>query len=203
MADSHRPSGAVSIPHRVPLLCYFGRLCSSPHWQPVAATELLVLCAFLIGCPPLCGRRVSAKAPLLDYEKRANREFPFCLQMVRRNEYSMGDQTQCFFQHKAVGIDIGRHRSAHMLSTRWGSARKGHVLHSIGQCEHRLDVQFRTLQQSAPSYSTLFATRTAAVRTIGAAHSTCPRTATWLTTDATVGTAMVTSCHFRSCVYPA
>ena len=78
----------------------------------------------------------SAKAPQLDYEKRANREFPFCFQLVRRNEYSMGDQPQCFFQHKAVGIDIGigRHRSAHMLSTRWGSARKRHVLHWIGQC---------------------------------------------------------------------
>jgi len=76
----------------------------------------------------------SAKAPLLDYEKRANREFPFCFQLVRRNEYSMGDQPQCFFQHKAVGIDIGRHRSAYMLSTRWGSARKKHVLHWIGQC---------------------------------------------------------------------
>ena len=76
----------------------------------------------------------SAKAPLLDYEKRANREFSFCFQLVRKNEYSMGDQPQCCFQHKAVGIYTGRHRSAHMLSTRWGSARERHVLHWIGQC---------------------------------------------------------------------
>jgi len=76
----------------------------------------------------------SAKASLLDYEQRANKELPFCLQLVRRNEYSRDDQQQCFFQHKPVGIDISRHRSAQMLSTRWGSAIERPVLYWIGNC---------------------------------------------------------------------
>jgi len=76
----------------------------------------------------------SARAPLLDYEKRANREFPFCFQLVRRSDYSMEDQPQCFFQHKPVGIDVSRHRSAHMLFIRWFIAIERHVHHWIGQC---------------------------------------------------------------------
>jgi len=189
VADSHRPTSAVSIPHRVPLLCCFSSLCSSPIWQPVAATETPRFVCFPAWLPttprPTChllrrpcycslsnfGRsrqeqlcRTDARQPsirpdtisrpirsyvncrmflsgsarigktAIDNEKRANREFPFCFQLVRRSECSMGNQPQCFFQHKAVGIDIGRHRSAHKLSTRWGSAREGHVLHWIGQC---------------------------------------------------------------------
>jgi len=36
----HRPTSAVSVPHRTPLLGYRGRPCPSPHWQPVATTSV-------------------------------------------------------------------------------------------------------------------------------------------------------------------
>jgi len=100
--------------------------------SPLQNSSLCVLSC--VAAPHAAADVSSAEAPLLDYEKRANREFPCCFQLVRRNEYSMEDQPHCFFQRKPVGIDISRHRSAHMLSTRWGSAMERHVLHCIGQC---------------------------------------------------------------------
>jgi len=125
VADSHRPISAVSIPHRVPLLCFFGGLCCPPYWQPVAATELLVLCAFLLGCPPRRGRRVICQdAPAKLRETREQR-IPVLFLAGQKERVQYGRPAAVFFPTQSSG-------------NRYMQAQKHtYAIHKMGQCHKK------------------------------------------------------------------
>ena len=89
----------------------------------------------------------SAKEVLLDKKRRAKIEFPYCFQLVRKNRVQYGRPAAVLFPTKSNGNRYRQEQKAHSVSTRWGSARRTHVIHWTGQCWHCFDVQSGTLQQ--------------------------------------------------------